>query len=87
MEKRSRRKFFCIYDLYSDDTFNLMLRKGVYPYEYIDSWDKIEEIKLPPRQAFFSKLNMEGINDNDYEHVQQVRNTTEEKTLGCYHDT
>ena len=57
-----------------EDVFKLMRRKGVYPYEYMDSWEKFEETRLPAKEAFYSKLNMEGISDKDYEHAQQVWN-------------
>ena len=70
-----------------DEKFRLMTRKGVYPYEYMDSWEKFEELCLPPKDAFYSRLNMKGISNQDYEHAQQVWNTMEKKTLGCYHDT
>ena len=70
-----------------DEKFRLMIRKGVYPYEYMDGWEKFEEAGLPPKDAFYSGLNMKGISDQDYEHAQQVWNTMEKKTLGCYHDT
>ena len=52
--------------------FRLVIQKGVYPYEYMDSWAKYKETKLPPKNAFYSKLNMKGICDNVYEHAQQV---------------
>ena len=68
------------------EVFKLMQRKGVYPYEYMDSWERFEETRLPPREAFYSNLNMEGISDKDYEHAQQVWNIIDEKTLGEYHD-
>ena len=64
-----------------------MIRKGIYPYEYRDGWEKFEETRLPPKDAIYSRLNMKGISDHDYEHVQQVWNTMEKKTLGCYNDT
>ena len=70
-----------------DEKFCQMIRKGVYPYEYMDGWKKFKETKLPPKDAFYSRLNMKGISDQDYEHAQQVWNTMEKKTLGCYHDT
>ena len=70
-----------------DEKFRLMLRKGVYPYEYMDGWEKFEEVGLPPNNAFYSGLNMKSISDQDYEHAQQVWNTTEKKTPGCYDDT
>ena len=69
-----------------EDAFKLMRRKGVYPYEYMDNWEKFEEVKLPDKEAFYSKLNMTGISDKDYEHAQQVWNSMIEKTLGSYHD-
>ena len=64
-----------------------MIRKGIYSYEYMDNWEKFEEPSLPPKDAFFSRLIMKGISDQDYEHAQQVWNTMEKKALGCYHDT
>ena len=70
-----------------DEKFPLMIQKGVYPHTYMDGWKKFEETSLPPKDAFYSRLNMKGISDQDYEHAQQVWNTMEKKTLGCYHDT
>ena len=64
-----------------------MIQKGIYPYEYMDGWGKFEETSLPPKDAFYSRLSMKGISDQDHEHAQQVWNTMEKKTLGCYHDT
>ena len=59
-------------------------------YEYMDSWEISEEKKQPPTNAFYSKLNMKVINDQDYEHVQQVWNTItskfEDVSLGDYCD-
>ena len=63
-----------------------MIRKGVYPYEYMDGRKKFEETSLPPKDAFYSKLNIKGISDQDHEHTQQVWNTMEKKNLSCYHD-
>ena len=64
----------------------LILRKGVYPYEYIDSLDRFDETQLPPIDKFFSKLNDEGISQKDYEHAQKVWEAFKCKTLGDYHD-
>ena len=63
-----------------------MIRKGVYPYEYMDGWKKFEKASLPPKDVFYSRLNMKGISDQDHEHAQQAWNTMEKKTLGCSHD-
>ena len=75
-------------DFYKEDeVFRLRRRKGVYPYEYMDGWRKFEETSLPPKDAFYSRLNMKDISDQDYEYAQQFWNTMEKKTLGCHHDT
>ena len=64
-----------------------MRSKGVSRYEYMNSWKKFEETSLPSKDAFYSKLNMEGIIDEGHEHTKQVWYIMEEKTLDCYHDT
>ena len=64
-----------------------MIRKGVYPYEYMDGCEKFEEKSFPLKDVFYSRLSMKGISDHDYEHAQQVWNTMEKKTLGCYHNS
>ena len=58
-----------------------MIRKGVDPYEYMDSWKKFEETSLPQKDTFYSKLNKKGISYQDYEHAQQVWKTMEKKAL------
>ena len=55
-----------------NEVFRLMRRKGVDPYGYMDGWKKFEETSLPPKDAFYSRLNMRGTSDQDYEHAQQV---------------
>ena len=64
----------------------LLLRKGVYPYEFMDSWERFEAAQLPPKEAFYSKLSDEHISDSDYAHAQQVWKTFECRTLGDYTD-
>ena len=44
---------------------NLLLRKGIYPYEYMDSWERLAEPRLPPKEAFYSKLSDEHISEAD----------------------
>ena len=60
---------FCDNDL---KTFVLLLRKGVYPYEYMESWERFSEISLPSKEDFYSNLNMEDISDIDYRHANNV---------------
>ena len=67
-----------------DEVFRLMRRKGVYPYEYMDEWNKFEKTSLPPKDTFYSRLNIKGISDQDHEHVQQVWNIIEKKALSRY---
>ena len=50
----------------------MLLRKGVYLYEYMDIWDWFDETFLPDKKAFYSELNLEDITDKDYEHAQKV---------------
>ena len=64
----------------------LLLRKGVYPYEYMDSWERFEETQLPLIEEFYSTLTEEGISEEDYKHAQKVWETFQCKTLGDYHD-
>ena len=71
---------------HTDEQFRLLLRKGVYPYEYVSSWDKFKETKLPPKEAFHSKLNMSDISVQDYKHAQKVWKSFGLKNLGEYHD-
>ena len=49
--------------------FILLLRKGVYPYEYMDSWERFDEEFLPDKEAFYSSLNMEDITYVDQESI------------------
>ena len=52
--------------------FVLLLRKGNYPYEYVDSWERFNETSLPDKKAFYIKLDLEDITDKDYAHAQKV---------------
>ena len=48
---------------------SLLLRKGVYPNEYMDSFERFNVESLPPKKAFYSKLTKSHISDEDYEHA------------------
>ena len=67
-------KFPRMYQFWNGDIneFVLLLRKVVYPYEYMDSWEKFNEASLPPKKDFYSELTLENISDKDYEHDQKV---------------
>ena len=71
---------------YSDLQYDLLTRKGVYPYEYINSWDRFKETQLPPINSFYSNLNMSSISEDDYQLVQKVWEEFGIRDLGDYHD-
>ena len=81
-------KFPNTYQLCNKDLnkFVLLLGKGVYPYEYMDSWKRFKEESLPDKESFYSELNNEHITDEDYAHAQKVWDTFKIKNLGEYHD-
>ena len=60
--------------------------KGVYPYEYVDDWEKFIEVSVPKKEGFHSHLNIEDITDADYKHAKKVCKDFEIKHLGEYHD-
>ena len=64
----------------------LLLRKAVYPYEYMDNWERFNETLLPSKESFYSNLNMEDIDDIDYRHGNNVFNKFKLNNLGDYHD-
>ena len=68
------------------DKTHLFLRKGVYPYDYMTDFEKFKETCLPPKEAFYSKLNECDISDEDHEHAQRVMKELYLKNLGEYHD-
>ena len=64
----------------------LLLRKGVYPDEYMDDLDRLKEEKLPNKSVFYSNLNLEDISKIDYRHALKVFNKFNIKNLGDYHN-
>ena len=83
MKKFQNTYSFCNNDL---NKFILLLRKGVYPYEYMDSWEKFNETSSPSKEDFYSHLNMENIDDIDYRHGNNVFKSFKLENLGDYHD-
>ena len=64
----------------------MLLREGVYPYQYMDVWEKFNEATLPEKEEFYSNLNIEEIPEVDYMHRKRVCKDFEIKSLGEYHD-
>ena len=74
---------FCNNDL---NKFILLLRKCVYPYEYMDNWERFNENLLSSKESFYSNLNMENIEDIDYRHDNNVFNKFKLNNIGDYHN-
>ena len=68
------------------EKFKLMTRKGIYPYDYMDSFEKFNKTELPTKEEFYSILNNEHITNEDYCHAQKVWNTFQLQTMGEYHN-
>ncbi len=69
-----------------NDNVDLLLRKGVYPYEYMDSWERFTEAELPPVEAFYSSLRDEGISAIEYTQAKNVWEKFNCANIGDYHD-
>ena len=85
-EKSITSMVFQTRDGYTTDQIKLLLRKGVFPYDYVSSLEKLRESELPCKSDFFNKLNECHISEVDYIHATNVWNTFNIKTLGEYSD-
>ena len=79
-------QFTNLSSIYEGEQLALLMRKGVYPYNYVDSLERLSETQLPPKEAFYSKLNKEHISDEDYKHAQKVWKTFKCQIMKDYHD-
>ncbi|CAI6372576.1 unnamed protein product [Macrosiphum euphorbiae] len=64
----------------------LVTRKGVYPYEYTDSWERLEDTRLPSKRSFYSTLTETGIKESEFDHAKEVWSHFNCRTLGDYSD-
>ncbi|CAB5395194.1 unnamed protein product [Rhizophagus irregularis] len=71
---------------YSIDKIKLLFRKGVFPYDWTNAWEKFDRTSLPPRKDFYSLLSQQNISKEDYKHAQKVWKIFEMKNFGEYHD-
>ena len=71
---------------FGKEKFKLMTRKGIYPYDYMDSFEKFNKTELPTKEEFYSILNNEHITNEDYSHAQNVWTTFQLQTMGEYHN-
>ena len=88
IDEKLKKRFKNTFKFSNNDInkFILLLRKGVYPYEYMDGWEKSNEISLPEKEEFYSNLNMTDITDADYLRAKRVCKGFKIKNLGEYHD-
>ena len=71
---------------FEGEQLSLMTKKGVYPYDYMNSFKKFEDSRLPKKEDFFSIMNNEHITDEEYQHAQNVWNEFGLSSMGEYHD-
>ena len=64
----------------------LLTKKGSYPYDYMNSFERFEETQLPPQAAFYSKLKEQELSDEDYEHAMAIWSSFGLRSMGQYHD-
>ena len=69
-----------------EKAFEMLTRKGVYPYSYMNSFEKFNETSLPDKSKFYNDLSKKHITDEDYAFIQELWNTFQLKTLGDLHD-
>ena len=88
LDEKNFKKIKNTFKLYNYDIneFILLLGKCVFPYEYMDDWEKFNETTLPEKEQFYSNLNMEEITDADYMHRERACKDFEIEKLGEYHD-
>ena len=81
------KRFANIYEFCNGDInkFILLLIKGVYPYNYMDSWKIFDETSFSDKEAFHSSLNMEDITDVDHRYAKRTFKSFNNKNLGDYH--
>ena len=68
------------------EKIDLVSRKGVYPYEFMDDFEKFKKQSLSKKTSFFSRLKQEKISDEDFDHAQRVWKEFELKNMGDFHD-
>ena len=88
LNEELKRKFKNTFKFSNNDINKsiLLLKKGVYPFEYMDYWEKFNKTTLPEKEEFYNNLNLEGITAADYMHAKKVCKDFEIKNLGKYHD-
>ncbi|XP_028415651.1 uncharacterized protein LOC114544475 [Dendronephthya gigantea] len=86
LAKDGVEKFPVLKKYIDSDKISLLLRKGIYPYDYMDCTERFNEPTLPSKESFYNVLNDEHISDEDYAHATNVFNKFACRNMGDYHD-
>ncbi|KYQ58873.1 hypothetical protein ALC60_02117, partial [Trachymyrmex zeteki] len=86
LNKNELRILQCEFQNLPEEDFELLIRKGIFPYEYIDCADKLQDTRLPPRESFYSSLTGDTVTESDYAHAVNVWQQFSVQTLGEYSD-
>lgn len=86
VENLPKESFENITTCYTDEQLQLLLRKGVFPYDWFDKFERLGATALPPKDTFYSRLNNEDISEEDYLHAQKVWSAFQMCTMREYHD-
>lgn len=70
----------------NEEQIQLLLEKGIYPYSYMDSFEKFNETALPHKTLFFNDLTGEDISDEKYQRGQRTWDALEIVDMGMFHD-
>ena len=73
-------------EMFTGDKLSLMSQKGVYPYDYMDCFEKFNQTELPTKEQFYSVLNSQHITNVEYDHARKVWKIFNLKNMGEYHD-
>ena len=82
----TKEDFKNLHKYFTPKQAEILKQKGFYPYEYMDSEEKFNDTKPPPREAFYSNLSGKGISNKNYNRVLNVWNTFNMKIFKEYHE-
>ena len=71
---------------FKGEQLQLLKKKGIFPYDYLDSFDKFNETSLPNKEMFYNRLCNSNVTQEEYDHAINVWNKFNMKTFGDYHD-
>ena len=71
---------------YSGENLGLVKEKGLYAFEYMSSFKRFNEDKLPDRSEFFSSLKNKCVSNEEYDRAVEIWDVFKIKALGEYHN-